>query len=276
MKIDHLQGNQMDDSDKSGGNGSWLAKGVSSIFGTNETITNNYDKRHRMKLRMYEQNYIIHRAVGMKVRMQIRRFRIWRRKKAQEFRYGWSAIECEYEMPKVTFQTPPQMHGGVAPLYSRIPTAMTKKFPFANSKIILFSVPIANYNVTTGTINSVFAKGINTITKNMKKWFDTTENKETKKYPRGIFTEVNSKTIRVIYPQEEETAYGSGREVIKWDANWFSGNFSVGFAYNSPDAGFKFGGLNISSAKQVHIIHGQIYAAVKYKNEWRACMIATE
>lgn len=67
-----------------------------------------------MKLRMYEQNYIIHRAVGMTVRMQARRFRIWWRKKAQEFRYGWSAIECEYDMKTPTFQ-PPQMPGGVTP-----------------------------------------------------------------------------------------------------------------------------------------------------------------
>lgn len=94
------------------------------------------------------------------------------------FRYGWSAIECEYDMKTPTFQ-PPQMPGGVTPEYSRIPTAMTKKFPFANSKIILFNVPIANYDVTTGTINSVFAKGVNAIAKNMKKWFDAPENKNT-------------------------------------------------------------------------------------------------
>lgn len=50
---------------KGGGNGSWLAKGVSGLFGLNVTITNNFNKRHRMKLRMYEQDYIIYRAVGM-------------------------------------------------------------------------------------------------------------------------------------------------------------------------------------------------------------------
>lgn len=260
---------------KGGGNGSWLAKGASGLLGTNVTITNNYDKRHRMKLRMYEQNYVIHRAVGMTVRMQTRRFRIWWRKKAQEFRYGWSAIECEYDMKTPTFQ-PPQMPGGVTPEYSRIPTAMTKKFPFANSKIILFNVPIANYDVTTGTINSVFAKGVNAIAKNMKKWFDAPENKNTKKYPRGIFTEVDSKTIRVIYPQGEEKDWNTGREVVKWDAEWFSGDFSVGFAYNSPGGGFKFGSLDVKAAKKVHIVRGQIYGAVKYRNEWRACVIATE
>lgn len=50
---------------KGGGNGSWLAQGLSGWFGLNVTITNNYNKRHRMKLRMYEQDYIIYRAVGI-------------------------------------------------------------------------------------------------------------------------------------------------------------------------------------------------------------------
>ena len=49
---------------KGGGNGSWLAKGASGLFGTNVTLTNNFDKRHRMKLRMYEQDYMEHLSVG--------------------------------------------------------------------------------------------------------------------------------------------------------------------------------------------------------------------
>ena len=110
----------------------------------------------------------------------------------------------------------------------------------------------------------------------MKKWFDAPENKNTKKYPRGIFTEVDSKTIRVIYPQGEEKDWNTGREVVKWDAEWFSGDFSVGFAYNSPGGGFKFGSLDVKAAKKVHIVRGQIYGAVKYRNEWRACVTATE
>ena len=57
---------------KGGGNGSWLAQGLSGWFGLNVTITNNYNKRHRMKLRMYEQDYIIYRYDGSYAKTHIR------------------------------------------------------------------------------------------------------------------------------------------------------------------------------------------------------------
>lgn len=50
-----------------------------------------------MKLRMYEQNYIVARTIGMTLRMQKRLFRIWWRKKADEFRYGWTGLELQYQ-----------------------------------------------------------------------------------------------------------------------------------------------------------------------------------
>ena len=37
---------------------------------------------------------------------------------------------------------------------------MTKKFPFANSKIVLFHIPLANYDVTTGDVNGAMAAGM--------------------------------------------------------------------------------------------------------------------
>ena len=132
------------------------------------TLTNNFDKRHRMKLRMYEQDYIIYRAAGMTVRMQQRRLRIWWRKKAQEFRYGWTAIECEYKFSKPAFLDPPKMPNGM-PQYNKYPTAMNKKFPFADSKIVLFHIPVANYDVTTGDANKALAAGMKQLAKTIQR-----------------------------------------------------------------------------------------------------------
>lgn len=71
-------------------------------------------------------------------------------------------------------------------------------------------------------------------------------------------------------------AFSIGNLFILPELYRFSGDFSVGFAYNSPGGGFKFGSLDVKAAKKVHIVRGQIYGAVKYRNEWRACVIATE
>lgn len=261
---------------KGGGNGSWLAKGASGLFGTNVTLTNNFDKRHRMKLRMYEQDYIIYRAAGMTVRMQQRRLRIWWRKKAQEFRYGWTAIECEYKFPKPAFLNPPKMPNGM-PQYNKYPTAMNKKFPFADSKIVLFHIPVANYDVTTGDANKALAAGMKQLAKTIQSWFGEPRNKVLQNNPRGLFTTLDGdRKIRVIFPQGEEIDTGTGREVVRWDKQWLSGNFMIGFKSNLAGGGFKYSNVSFSPAKDVAIVRGRVYGAVKYKNEWRACIIETE
>jgi hypothetical protein len=261
---------------KGGGNGSWLAQGLSGWFGLNVTITNNYNKRHRMKLRMYEQDYIIYRAVGMTVRMQKRTLGIWWRKKAQEFRYGWSAIECEYKFPSPTFIDPPKMPNGL-PQYNKYPTGMTKKFPFANSKIVLFHIPLANYDVTTGDVNGAMAAGMKKLASSINSWFNDSQNKGLLNNPRGLFTTRDGdRKIRVIFPQSEEVDYHTGREVVRWDKQWFSGNFMIGFKSNMSGGGFHYKNSSFSPAKDVSIIRGRIYGAVKYDNQWRACVIETK
>lgn len=261
---------------KGGGNGSWLAQGVSGLFGLNVTITNNYNSRHRMKLRMYEQDYIIYRAVGMTVRMQKRTLGIWWRKKAQEFRYGWSAIECEYKFPTPTFLDPPKMPNGV-PQYNKYPTGMSKKFPFANSKIVLFHVPLVNYDITTGDVNGAMAAGMKKVASSIESWFKDPGNKGLLSNPRGLFTTRDGdRKIVVIFPQGEDVEYGTGREVVKWDKQWFSGNFVIGFSSNLTPGSFNYKNVSFSPAKDVSIIRGRIYGAVKYDNQWRACVIETK
>lgn len=82
--------------------------------------------------------------------------------------------------------------------------------------------------------------------------------------------------LRVIFPQGEEIDTGTGREVVRWDKQWLSGNFMIGFKSNLAGGGFKYSNISFSPAKDVAIVRGRIYGAVKYKNEWRACIIETE
>lgn len=172
---------------KGGGNGSWFAKGISSIFGTNVTITNKYDSRHRMKLRMYEQDYLIYRAIGMTVRMQKRTLGIWWRKKAQEFRYGWTAIECEYKFSKPAFTDPPKLPNG-DPEHKKYPIAMDKKFPFSDANIVLFHIPFIDYDAKTGDLNKILANCLKSLSKDIKKLFDDPSYSNLKNNPRGLFS----------------------------------------------------------------------------------------
>ncbi len=259
---------------KGGGNGSWLAKGVSGFLGLNVSLTNNFDKRHRMKLRMYDQDYILYRAIGMTIRMQKRLFRVWWRKKAPELRYGWTAIECEYTYPKPTFLDPPKMPNGL-PKHDKYPTAIIKKFPFSNPDIVLFHVPLVNYDVNTGNVNSLLASGIKKSASKINSWFKDQKNQKYKTNPQGIFTTDNKdKTMYVVFPQGEKYSYNDGREVHRWDMQWFSGNVLMSFGIKG--GGWSLKPKEMSPANNMKILRGQVYGAVKYRNQWRACVIEAQ
>lgn len=227
-----------------------------------------------MKLRMYDQDYILYRAVGMTVRMQQRRLGIWWRKKAQEFRYGWTAIECEYKFNAPAFQEPPQMPNGV-PEHDKYPFTMVKPFPFANTDIVLVNVPFANYDVTTGDVNKVLAQGLKLGLNKLNSWYKSSQGQKYRNNPNGIYSAYDrDRKIAVVFPQGEEVAYDEGREVVRWEMNWFSGSFQVGFS--NKGGGWKYDSVKIDQATEVEIKRGRVYGAVKYNNEWRACVIETE
>lgn len=258
---------------KGNGSGSWLQKTASGIFGTNVTIDNHFDKKHRMKLRMYEQEYILYRAIGMTIRMQRRRLGIWWRIKAQEFRYGWTAIEVNYEWKTPPFKRldPPTSQ---FPATYEVPALMSKKFPFANDNIVLFR--IANYDVTTGNINSVFASGIKAVAKQIQGLIASDSSYANK--PKGLFCPHSDyKKIAVIFPPEEHVAYNDGREVVRWDMTWFSGNFTMGYSNDlSGWRNWSYKNTSFSSAVNTDIARGTVVGAAKYNGQWKACVILSK
>ena len=73
----------------------------------------------------------------------------------------------------------------------------------------------------------------------------------------------------------EKISCNTGRVITRWDYKIFSGNFSVGFS-STIGGKYRFDNINISSSKSVSITRGKIYGAVKYDDEWRACVIETK
>lgn len=70
--------------------------------------------------------------------------------------------------------------------------------------------------------------------------------------------------------------YRTGREVVKWDYDWFSGIYTLGFSTNLSTGSLHIKNFNFSSSKDVKILRGKVYGAVKYNDEWRACIIETK
>jgi len=263
--------------------GNWLQSWVSDKFGTNVTVENYFNDRHRMKLRMYDQDYIIYRAVGMTVRMQKRKFRIWWRKKAQEFRYGWTAMELEYKYGKSPFLDPPKLPGVyVDPNKKIIPFAMIKRFPFENKDIVLFHIPFPDYDIKTGDVNKLYKLGMDYSVKKIGRWLGYGDNYNLKNNPRGLFTSFeNDEKILALFPAGEEVAYNDGREVVRWDFEWFSGDFRVSIKIPLDGTPVELSDFipslkSVSAPKNCKINRGSVYGAVKYDNRWLACIIETE
>lgn len=260
-----------------GSTGSWWNDISTSLFGLNLTISNKFDSSHRMKLRLYSQDYLIYKATGMSVRMQKRVLGIWWRKKAQEFRYGWTAMECKYSFKIPAFRDPTPTPEAYT--YGKFPAAMRKNFPFAKKDIVLFHIPVVDYDITTGDLNKVFKKGIKTMNKQIEKWLASESHEKYKEHPWGLYTYKPSSEneLIVVYPQGEEVAKGKGREVVNWDAGWFKGTYMLSYTSELSGGGFSFNDFDfdIDSPSKVKTIRGRVHAAVKFRDEWRACVIQT-
>jgi hypothetical protein len=217
------------------GDGTPFQKWLSGISGVNVTVENEFNSTHRMKARMYTQDYIIFKSVGMTVRMQHKRLGIWWRRDAQEFRYGWTAIELVHEFKNFPFQEPPKMPNGV-PTRNRFPELIptmssSYPYPFKNGNIVLFHV--ANYNFTSGDINDVYAKASNALKSYITNWRTRPESQSYKDTPIGFYgTKEKDRTVRVIVPDAYDQSTGQGREVVKWNMNGLEGRIRM--SYNFP------------------------------------------
>ena len=251
----------------------WFERLWGEIVGLNVYAIQEYDSRHRMKLKLFCEDYLIYRSVGMTVRMQKKVLGIWWRIKADEFRYGWSAIECIYKYPQILFPQPPPING-IRPV-SNIPAVMKKNFPFAEEDIILMNLDFINYDFTTGDLNRFLCNGIKSCANTLQKWINSNGNDADN--PKGLFAvNEDDNVVYVVFPQGEELAYNTGREIVKWDCDWFYGKYVIGFSFGLGYSYFGVSSIQFESASKISIGRGCIYAAVKFNGEWRGCVIRTE
>lgn len=74
--------------------GGWLE----SLFGTNSAIKENFDSKNRIKVKLYNFNYVVYSSIGLKVKFQRKGWTgIWDKKDCDQLVIGWDAI---------TFETP--------------------------------------------------------------------------------------------------------------------------------------------------------------------------
>lgn len=237
---------------------------LSSFFGDNAAIVNEFDDTHRMKLRMYNYNYLIYVGCGMTVRMQKKKFGIWWRTSAQEFAYGWTALEFSYDFDDKVI---PVIKGN----NSYTPDCLCKDVPYSTRDVVLFN--IGNIDVSKGDMGKVLKQGLESIRTKINTWQMQTQNSS--QYDRGLFTTKNEgRKFIIIAPQGDRRSYDKGRDAVSFENYWFPGEYKIGIGLNSDGQITSFP-FSFKAAKKGEITGGSVYAAVKYNNVWKGCVIET-
>ncbi|MEQ9363163.1 MAG: hypothetical protein RIF32_02915, partial [Leptospirales bacterium] len=66
------------------------------IFGPSAVCTQNWETRKRIKTKVWNQNYFLYSSIGISVRSQSRKLRIWWAKKTDELVLGYNTVTFDY------------------------------------------------------------------------------------------------------------------------------------------------------------------------------------
>ena len=244
--------------EKGGGDASGFQKTISGIFGTSVVATNYFNSKHRMKLRTFSQDFVVYTSVGMTVRMQHKRAGVWWRRKAEEFRYGWTGVECHYSYNGAAFPS------GIT---LKNIDVINQPTSYYEKPLLLFTVPLIQYKVTDKNMGKLLKNLLESNKAKINEWLNN--NPSYSNNPRSVFAADDSFNYSMIYPQREETSTEDGREKVTWD---FRVHFQVGANIGSS---IRPTFSPVKDPEKIEIRRGEIYAAVKY-GEWRACVISVD
>lgn len=242
---------------KKGGDGSAFRNLIANMGGIDVLSINEFDKKHRMVVRVYDQNLLVYHGTGMTVRFQKKVAGIWFNKAADDMRYGCLGPLCKYE-----YKSPVQI----------IDEAIIKPAPKQtySKPIVLFNLSLPylkSFSVTNQTIESLLYKALQNKQASISKFLNN--NPDYKSNARGVFSQENPNTVYYLFPAIDEKRNNDGRAVLTWDNDWIIGG---ALTYNLTTGSIS-GNINLPSVRNIEILRVFSYGAVKYDGVWRACII---
>lgn len=241
---------------------------LSRVFGHSTVISNYFDSNHRMRLRMYSQNYGIWVASGMTVRMQKKFAGTWWRKKADEFRYGWSGIELV-----TTYATKPFAN------FQEMPQCYSAQFKCEDKPILFFKLDPQKYDFENGYTTLLYSQYINNnLQSKIRKWEAEASSAERAKYYNeyGVVTinKDNDKKYHYLLPQGEDTATNQGREVYHFDLQILPYGIFTYFSLGNGQGYQNFTKM-MPNVSITTLDRGLVYAGVKFNGQWKGAYIST-
>lgn len=245
------------------GDGNWLHRTWTGIWGRNVVAIKKFNKKKKLTMNFYDQNYIVYANIGTKLKMQKKVCGIWWNIKADEMVQGWETVTIKYTMPE------PTLPKFVNPFNNKneYPTHAWNPFPYGKDNVLLLTIPFVNYEFTTSDLNKAFNAGLNfawnKATSIVKGLINNDKN-------RAGLMSFNNKDTYVIYGPYSEGKTKKKSMETKFYAKWFPGTYQFGFSFGSS---IKLTNIKFSGNDGVELYRGRVFGAIKYDGKWLAARI---
>ncbi len=244
-----------------GGDGNWLHKAWTDIWGENVVALIRFKKRRQLNLNFYHQNYRVYSNTGTKLKMQKKVCGIWWNIKAEIMVHGWETATIRYVLPN---PIPPIT---IDKSFGNNPTiTTTHTFPFDSKTRMLIKIPFINYNFTTKDLYKAFSVAAKAAFNGASSWAKSKAGNENN---IGLMCEQDKYTY-VIHGPFSRCVYNKRSINSKFDARWFPGEWEFTSSFANK---IKLVRIKIPKTDGIEIYRGSVYGAIKYKGKWLAARI---
>lgn len=249
------------------GDGSWLHRAWNGVWGKKVLAINKFSKNRRLRLSLNDQNYIVYAKIATEVKMQKRVCGIWWNKTAEEIRLGWSAVEL-----KQTFKKPitPQFPENPYTNKKEYPHYIQYKFQFFNKDAYLLKIPFTDEYIKGKDLNKLLNAGIKSALSAAPNALRSFINSKPKELVGGYSIDPNDYVLYTAVGQNEIVKYKAKTCEEKFYAEWFPGEYILGFTSNSGKISYN---ISIDKGDNIELSRATVYAAVKYDGKWLAARI---
>lgn len=262
-----------------------VGKFIASIFGVNSYIKENFDSKHRVKVKFYNYNYVLYSSIGVKTKFQKKGWTgIWVKDETERLSAGWDAIVFEVPIPNMP-----------KPPYSGFPTKGVAKaiYQFANFSVEadvitrldnrIFNLPPEKDIFDNGDLsNALNNLSSNTLANLVKKTWNYAE--KSLSYSQYAARREATKSWEQIYPSKIVIVMSrwekskNNEDVIDCNFDWNTIRLTYkGSLYGDIKLIDDFAKPSFTNrAKSYKVKKASIYGAAKYKGQLKGVRIVED
>jgi len=243
-----------------------LGKFWSSLWGKSEVYSAKFNKKRRMKVKLYAKNFVIYKSVGASVEMQKKNWIGWSGVRAEELRLGWDGISFSF-LDNTVPANPWEVMQKALDSYKKTGNPDWSSLDRPNPISLEFN--LLDYDVKLD-LSRGFQQGVYTL-------FNETRSRLRKEVPKDRNTTLiawlnRHRNIPVVIAGPNEIRVYNEKSI---DLTFYSG-VSMFFSYNS-NSGWVKNAYNSASGShnlgRAELQYASLHGVARYGNQWKGTVI---